>query len=219
MIPKPQEVKDHVSADFEARRKAFHESMAKVQSQIDLAAAEMNKLRTEMKTQSADAKAKTVARVDELTKDLDATRKEQQEKIEARLKEIHADIESMNAELKHATTEGKVAVEAKAKTFREEYDSARSALTASLDAELAEWKTRIGATLDAAAEKKVAAKSAVQAKIADLQAKHEAAQKKLHALKQANAAAFSELQRGVRAAIAEVKTAVQHARTDISAAS
>ena len=112
-----------------------------------------------------------------------------------------------------------MAVETKAKAFREEYDSARSALTASLDAELTEWKTRIGATLDAANEKKVAAKSAVQAKIADLQAKHEAAQKKLHALKQANAAAYGELQRALRTAIAEIKTAVQHARADISAAS
>jgi len=214
-----QELKDKVSTDFEAGKKASHDAMAKVQSQIDVATAEVNKLRADLKTQTAEAKIKTLARVDELTKNLDATRKEQQDKTQARLKELHTDIESINGELKHATAEGKVAVDAKAKAVREEYDSTRSALTASLDAELAEWKARIGTAHDAAAEKKAATKATVQAKIADLHAKHEAAQKKLYALKQANSAAFGELHRGVQTAIAEVKTAVQHARADITAAS
>jgi len=219
MIPKHQEAKDRVTVHFEAGKKAFHEAMEKAQSHIDVATVEINKLRGELKTHAAEAKTKTMARVDELTKNLDATRREQQDKIEGRLKELHADIGSLNAELKHATGEEKVAMEAKARAAHEEYDFARNALTASLDAELAEWKTRIGTALDEAAEKKAAAaKAAVQAKIADMQAKHEAAQKKLHALRQANAAAFGELQHGVRRAISEVKTAVQHARADIAAA-
>jgi hypothetical protein len=110
-------------------------------------------------------------------------------------------------------------VEAKAKVVREEYDATRRALTASLDAELAEWKARIGTVLDTAAGKKVAATAAVHARIADLHAKHEAAQKKLHALKQANTAAFGDLHRGLETAIGELKTALQHARADIAAAS
>lgn len=160
MTSKPDELKDKVTADFEAGKKAFHDAMVKAQSQIDTAAAEIHKLRAELKTQTDEARAKTMARVDELTKKLDATRKEQQTQIEARLKELHTNIESINAELKHATAEGKIAGEAKAKAAREEYDSARRALTASLDAELAEWKARIDAALDAAAGKKVAATAA-----------------------------------------------------------
>jgi len=214
----PQGFREKTTADFEAGKKAFHDAMAKAQSQIDSGTAEVNKLRADLKTQTAEAKAKTMARVEELTKSLDATRKEQQDKIEARVKELHTQTESINAELKHATAEGKVAVEAKAKAVREQYDAARSALTASLDAELAEWKGRIGAAIDSAAEKKATAKAAVQEKIADLHAKHDAAQKKIQALKQANAAAFGELQHGVRTAIGEVKTAVQHARKEIASA-
>jgi len=218
MISKHQEARDKVTVHFEAGKKAFHEAMAKAHTHIEGTTAEINRLRADLKTHTAEAKTKTMAHIDELTKKLDAARKEQQEKIEARLKELDADIESINAELKHATGAGKVAMEAKAKVAREEYDFARNALTTSLDAELVEWKARIGATLDAAAEKKAeAAKAAVQAKIADMQAKHEAAQKKLHSLKQANAAAFDELQRGVSSAIADVKTAVQHARAHIAA--
>ena len=210
-----QQLKDKMTADFEAGKKAFHEAMAKAQSQIDVATAEINKLRATLKTETAEAKAKTTARIDELNKKLDATRKEQQQKIEARLKELHTDIESVNAKL---AAEGKAAVEAKAKAFREEYDATRSALTASLDAELAEWEARINAALDAAAEKKAGAKAAIQAKIAELRAKHEAAKKQLHALKQANVSAFDELHRGVKTAIGEVKTAVHHAHADIAAA-
>jgi hypothetical protein len=219
MSSTPLELKDKVTADFEAGKKAFHEAMAKAQGQVDVANAEITKLRAELKTQAAEAKTKTAARIDELTKKLDATRKEQQDKIEARLKALRTESDSVNAEVKHATAEDKVAFEAKAKALHEEYESTRTALTASLDAELAEWKTRINAVLDAAADRKAAAKATIQAKLSDLHAKQEAAQKKLQALKQANAAAFGELQHGVRTAINEVKTAVQHARADIRAAS
>ena len=219
MNAKSQELKDKVTADFEAGKKAFHDALAKAQVEISTVTAEITRLRTDLKTETAEAKVNTMTRVNELTKKLDAARKEEQDKIEARLKELHNEIESVNAEVKHATAAGKVAAEAKAKAVREDYDSTRRALTASLDAELAEWKARINTSLDAAAETKAAAKAAVEAKIADLHAKHEAAQKKLQALKQANVAAFDELHRGVRTAIAEVKTAVQHARADITAAS
>ena len=110
-------------------------------------------------------------------------------------------------------------MEAKAKVIREEYASARTTLTASLEAELTEWKARISAAADSVAEKKAAAKTAIQTKIADLHAKHDAAQKKLQALKQANTAAFGELKGGVKTAIDDVKTAVQHARAEIASAS
>ena len=217
MISETQQLKDRVSADFEADKKAFHDSMAKVQEQIDATTAEVNKLRAELKTQTDEAKARTMARVAELTKKLDAARKEQQARIEERLKQLHTSIQSIDAELKHATAEGKAAAEAKATVLREEYDSARRSLIASMQAELVEWKARISTAFDVAAEKKTAAAAAIQAKMADVHAKHDAAQKKLHALKQANEAAFNELHRGVRVAIAEIETALQHARADIAA--
>jgi predicted nucleic acid-binding Zn-ribbon protein len=213
-----QELKDRATTDFEAGKKAFHDAMTKAQSQIDVANAEVNKLRTDLKTQSDEVKSKTLARVDELTKNLETARREQQAEIEARLKELHKDIESTNADLKHATAEGKTAAEATAKALRQEYDSARHVLTASLDGELAELKALIGMAADVAAGKKAAATASVQAKLADLRAKHEAAQKKLHALKQANVAAFGELHRGVRSAIGEVTAALQRARKDIAGA-
>ncbi|MGA2146676.1 MAG: hypothetical protein ABSH49_17135 [Bryobacteraceae bacterium] len=219
MIPEPQHLTDKLTANFEADKKAFHDSMAKVQKQIDATTAEVNKLRGELKTQTDEAKAKTKARVTELTKNLDAARKEQQAEIEERMKQLHKSIQSINAELKHAAAEGKAVAEAKAKAVREQYDSARHALAASLEAELVEWKARISAAYDVAAEKKAAATAAIQAKMADLHAKHEAAQKKVNALKQANEGAFGELHRGVLAAIAEIKTALQHARADTTAAS
>ena len=219
MIPEPQHLTAKPIPSFETDKKAFHDSMAKAQKQIDVATAEINKLRAELKAQTDEAKAKTMARVAELTKNLDATRQEQQAEIEARLKQLHTSIQSINAELKHATAEGEVAAEAKAKAVREEYDSARHALTASLEAELAEWKARINTTFGAAAEKKTAATAAVHAKLADLHAKQDAAQKQVHALKMANEAAFNELQRGVRVAIDEVKTALQRARADVTSAS
>jgi hypothetical protein len=219
MTSKPQELKEKITTDFEIRKKAFHDAMAKTQTQIDAVTVEIAKLRADLKTQAAEAKTKTLAGIEEATKQLDAARKEQQDMIEAHLKALRTDVEAINAALKNATAAGKTAVEAKAKAVREEYASARSALTASLDAELAEWKVRIGATVDAAAEKKADAKTAVEAKIADLHVKYEAAQKKLDALKQADAAAFNELHRGVQTAIGEVKTALQHARKNIAAAS
>jgi hypothetical protein len=160
-----------------------------------------------------------MVRVDKLTKNLDAARKEQQAEIEAHLKKLHKEIGSLNAELKHASVEGKVAVEATAKAVREEYENVRHILTASLEAELVEWKARIGTAIDAAAEKKASLKTSIQEKIAEMHSKNDAAEKKMHALKQANAAAYGELQHGVRAAIAELKTAVQHARADIASAS
>jgi chromosome segregation ATPase len=218
MISKPQHLTTKMAANFEADKKAFCDSMATVQKQIDATTTEVDKLRAELKTQAGEGKARTMARVTELTKDLDATRKEQQAKIEERLKQLHTSIQSIDAELKHASAEGKAAAEAKAKVVREEYDSARHAMTASLEAELVEWKARINTAFDVATGKKAAATAAIQAKVADVHAKHEAAQKKLHALKQANEAAFSELHRGVQTAIAELKTALQHARADIDAA-
>jgi chromosome segregation ATPase len=217
MIPQSQQLKYKMSADFEAGKKTFHDSMAKAQKQIDVTTAEVNKLRAELKTQTDEAKAKTMARVAELTKNLDTTRREQQAEIEERLKQLSTSIQSINAELKHATAEGKAAAEAKAKVLREEYDSARRALIASVEAELVEWKARISTAFDVATEKKASATAVIQTKVADVHAKHEVAQKKLHALKQANEAAFSELHRGVRAAIAEIETALQHARADIAA--
>jgi hypothetical protein len=47
---KPDELKDKVIADLEAGKKAFHDAMAKAQSQIDAATAEIHKLRAELKT-------------------------------------------------------------------------------------------------------------------------------------------------------------------------
>jgi regulator of replication initiation timing len=217
MIPEPQHLAAKVTANFEADKKAFHDSMAKVQKQIDATTAEVNKLRAELKTQTDEAKARTMARVTELTKILDAARKEQQAKIEERLKQLHTSIQAINAELKHASAEGKAAAEVEAKVVREEYDSARRSLIASVEADLVEWKARINTIFDATAEKKAAATTTLQAKAADVHARHEAAQKKLHALKQANEAAFNELHRGVRAAIGELKTALEHARKDIAA--
>jgi polyhydroxyalkanoate synthesis regulator phasin len=208
MSSKPQELTYKVTAEFEAGKKAFHATAAKAQGHIDAITAEINKLRADLKTQTAETKTKTMAHIDELTKSLDAARKEEQAEIEAHLKVLHKDIESIDAELKHASADGKAEMEATAKAVREECDNARRMLTASLEAELDEWKARIGTAMDAAAEKTAAAKTAVQAKIADAHAKHDAAQKKLHALKQANAAAFNELHHGVRAAIAEVKSAL-----------
>jgi len=218
MNSKSQGLKDKVTADFEVGKKVFHGALSKAQVEIDAVTAEITKLRADLKTQTAEAKVKTMDRVNELTKKLDAARKEEQGKIDARLKELHKVTESVNAEVKHATAEGKAAAETKAKAVRQEYDSARGALAASLDAELAEWKARISDALAAAVEKKAAAKASVEAKIADLHVKHEAAQKKLDALKQADASAFGELHRGVRTAIAEVNTAAQRARAEIAAA-
>jgi len=215
----PQQLKDKAITDFEAGKKAFHDAKAKAQTHIDAITAEIGKLRADLKTQTADAKSKASARIDELTKDLDAARKEKQDQIEARLKALHTEMASTEAELKHATAERKVAVEAKAKAVREQYESTRKALSASLEADLTELKARINAASDAAAGKKEAAKSALQSKIADLHTRHEAAQKKLHALKEANTTAFDELHRGVRTAVAEVRSAVHHAHKDISAAS
>jgi predicted nucleic acid-binding Zn-ribbon protein len=219
MSSTPQQLKNRVTTDLEAGKQAFQDAMTKAQSQIDVADAEVDKLRAAFKTQSDEVKAKTLARVDELTKSLEATRREQHAAIEARLKELHSAIESTNADLKHATAETKVAMEATARALRAEYDSARRALTASLDAELAECKALIGMAVDVAAGKKAAATASVHAKIADLRAKQEAAQKKLHALKDANEAAFGELHQGVRTAIADVKTSVQRARAEIGARS
>src|SRR5258708_20950710 len=58
-----QELKDKMTTDFEAGKKAFHDAMAKAQSQIDVATTEVNKLRADLKTQTAEAKAKTKARI------------------------------------------------------------------------------------------------------------------------------------------------------------
>jgi hypothetical protein len=52
MIPETQKLKDTVSADSEAGKKAFHDSMAQAQKQIDVITAEVNKLRAELKTQT-----------------------------------------------------------------------------------------------------------------------------------------------------------------------
>jgi uncharacterized protein YicC (UPF0701 family) len=218
MTCKTQELKDSITTNCEARKKAFHDAAAKTQSQIDVATGKIDKLRADLKTQTAEAKVSTMARIEDVSKELDAARKEQQAMIEAHLKALHTDVEAIDAALKQATAAGKTAVEAEAKTVREEYASARSALTASFEAELAEWKARIGGAVVAAAEKKTDAKAAIQAKLADLHAKQADAQKKLHALKLADAAAFDELCHGVRTAIAEVKTALQHAHKDIAAA-
>ena len=59
MSSKPSEVKDKVSADFEADKKAFHDTMAKAQGHIATVTAEINKLRADLKTQTAEAKEKT----------------------------------------------------------------------------------------------------------------------------------------------------------------
>jgi len=153
MIPKTQELKDKV-ADFATAKKAFREAMSKTQTQIDTATSDISKLRADLRTESTEAKSKAVTRLDELSKNLDAARKEQQVKIEARLKELHTEIEAVNVELKHATAAGKAALEAKATMLREEYEATRSALSATLDGELAEAKARIEAILETAADKK-----------------------------------------------------------------
>ena len=98
-----QEVKERFSADFEAGKKAFTEAMAKAQTHIDETAADLKKLRANLKTQATEAKAKALAQIDELTKKLDSARADQQAKIETRLKELHTQIESSKTDLKHAT--------------------------------------------------------------------------------------------------------------------
>jgi chromosome segregation ATPase len=215
MIPKTEEIKEKVTAE-EAGKKAFRDAMSKLETQIDAATSEIKKFRANLKTETAEAKAKGVARLDELSKNLDAARKEQQVKIEARLKELRNDIEAVNVELKHATLSGRAALEAKATILREEYETTRSALSATLEAELAEAKARIGVILETAADKKASAKAAVEAKIADLHKKYEAARQKLQNLKKTNASAYGELHRGVQAAINDVQTALQRARAEIT---
>ena len=214
----PQQTKSSENTEFEAGKKAYHEAMQKAQSQVTAATAEVHKLRAEMKTQTAEARDKTMEKLHEATKQLDAARKQEQQAIEAHLKAIHADIVATDAELKHATAAAKKAAEARAKVVQEEYDAAKRSLVTVMDAELAEWKTRIDEAQRMAAQVKADVKKSVDAKIADAHAKQETAQKKLHALKQANATAFNEVQRGVQAAIGEVKTALEHARADITKA-
>src|SRR5271166_6789684 len=86
MSSKPHPLKKKLTADFEADKKAFHEAMAKAQGHIDAVTTEIDKLRAELKTETAGAKVKTMARVNELTHNLDAARKDQQDRIEAYLK-------------------------------------------------------------------------------------------------------------------------------------
>ena len=82
-------------------------------------------------------------------------------------------------------------------TRKDEQRQARSALMASLDAELAEWTARLTTALDTAMQQRAAATVAFQAKIADLRARHdEPARKRSHIMKQANMATFGELRRG-----------------------
>ena len=207
------------SAEFEAGKKAFHEALQNAQTQVTAADHEMKKLRAEMKTQTADSRKKTMDQVDEVTKQLDSARKQEQQIIEAHLKAVHADIEATTAEMKHTGAAAKTAAEAMLKVMHDEYDSAKRSLIAVMDAELAELKARLDDGKHQAAEVKAAVKSAVDAKIAHARSKHEAAQKQLGALKQANTAAFNEVHRGVQSAISEVKTALEHARAEISKAS
>lgn len=214
----PQQTKSSENTEFEARKKAYHEAMQKAQSQVTAATAEVYKLRAEMKKQTAEARDKSIQKLHEATKELDAARKQEQRAIEAHLKAIHADMVATDAELKHATAAAKKAAEARAKVIHEEYEAAKRSLIAVMDAELAEWKARIDEASHLAAQVKADVKSSVDAKIADVSAKQEAAQKKLHSLKQANATAFNEVQHGVQAAIGEVKTALEHARADITKA-
>ena len=217
---KPKHKKHSPATGVEARNKAFHAAMEKTQHQMTAATAEIGKLRTDLDTQTAEARDKTIVQLEKVTKQLDAARKQQKETIEEHLKAIQADIEAAELEATHATATAKVAAEAKAKELREQYDSTRRALITSIEGELAEWKSRIDeAVLHAAAEKKADVDAGVQAKLADLRAKHDAAEKSLHALGQASVVAFRELHRGLNTAIGELETALQHAYTDIASAS
>ena len=120
--------------------------------------------------------------------------------------------------MKHAGAAAKTAAEAMLKVMRSEYESAKHSLIAVMDAELAELKARLDDGKHQAAEVKATVKSAVDAKIAQARSKHEAAPKELETLKRANTAAFNEVHRGVQSAISEVKTALEHARAEISKA-
>jgi len=221
MTSKKNQHKKHSTAtEFEARKKAFHAAMEKTQHQIAAAAGEIRKLRTDMETQTAQARDKTMIQLERASKLLDAARKQQQQVIEEHLKAVHTDLEAAEAEATHATAAARMAAEAKARELREEYDSTRHALITSIEGELAEWKSRVDqALLHVAAEKKADLNAGVQAKIADLHAKHDAAEKSLDSLKQASVVAFRELHRGLNTAITELETAFQHALTDVASAS
>jgi uncharacterized protein YicC (UPF0701 family) len=175
MTPTSQEPKGTVITDFEVHRKAFHDSMEKLQRQLATATAEINTLRVNLKTQTVEARVKTMARLHDVMSELDAARKEQHDLIEAHLKALHVDVEAINAELKHATASGKMAAEAKVKEIRREVENTRKASIASLEAELAEWKARVDEVVYAVDEKRTGTRAGVQAKMADLRAKHEAA--------------------------------------------
>jgi len=216
--PAAQELRNKLKAEFDVGRKAFHDSMTTTQTHIDVAGADLARLRANLKTQAAATRAATGLRVEELTRMLDAARDEQQGKIEDYLTTLQRDMGSLNAELKSATAGERADLELTAKAMRKEWDSTRAALTASLEAELSELKERIGSVRAAAAGTREAAKTTVRTRTADLHAKSEVAQKRLHALKQAGEAAFNEIHHGARAAMIDLRIAVERARADIHAA-
>lgn len=210
--------KNKAIAEFAADKKAFHDAKTQAQTHVDAIAAEIGKLRADLKTQAAEVKAKTITRIAELTKELDAKRKEKRDQIEARLKVLGGRMETIEGELKLAAAETKAEMEAESKAALEEYEFARKALTTSLEADLTELKTRIAAASVALDGKDEAVQSEIRTKIADLQARYEAAQKKLQAIKDASVVAFGELHHGVRTAVAEVKSAARRAQEHIAAA-
>jgi len=210
--PTAQELKANLKAEFDARRKTLHDSVTTLQSTIDTATADLARLRVNLKTEVAEARTKTNARIDELTGNLDAAREAQQNRIGAFLDVLRHEISSINAELKLAAAGEKADLEATLRVMRRESDSARVALTTSLEGELTELKARIASVRTAADLTKTTAKAMV---IAELRAGYQAAETKMCNLNQSGDAAFNELQHGVRSALAELKSALKRARADI----
>ena len=74
----------------------------------------------------------------------------------------------------------------KSRPLRAEVDSAHHDFTTSLERELADWKVRIGDAAESVGEEKAEAKTAFEAKVAELHAKHDVALAKTQELKRAH---------------------------------
>jgi uncharacterized membrane protein len=184
----------------------YEADLARINAQL---VQESNMVRAEL-----NAEAKATAQLAALREQRDAKRQELHQKLQARIDQWNAAIAQRRAALAAATAEAKAKIDAQIAALESKRLADQHKLEASWHAQQAEWQQDIDALKARAAKADAAAKAGIDAQVAALEAKRQAAQQEWERRKSAMAAAAQDLKAGATEARADLRQAREKAAAE-----
>lgn len=215
---KKARIKNQVQSFFTEAEKSWNDAVDKAQAEINTLSAKVQEMGNQVKTASADNKAKMQTQLSEFQTKLNTDRKNLEQKIKDQLQKWDTALTQKRAEAAAATGAAKVKAQTELAILNIKREEAAQKLKASLQAHLNDLDNRAEELEAITYSATQSVSDGLKVELAQAQAERAATKQQLAELKVSTKAAAQDLKTGLKTAAQDVQGGFKDAHTDMNTA-